>query len=248
MTEAIILATYTFQWLYANVFVFTVYSVLGTSLLLWIYAPIYSYYCPYKHYPLPMCFKCLYILPLYILCIYSFMYWKSGTSDLLVLMFFVLQCTDYKYFFYSYSYSTGMAHDSCFTWRNISPRLAFVIFIFGDQARRHIGAIHRSLRKIEGTMATISHWLVHTLLQSCLSNFRTIGQNIHIVYRSYLFVCSRSTKTKWFLPSSPSDLIDLISGQFPSDSPHFQFMGKLQTWNLMCFKNCPLWNTVKGDA
>ena len=43
-----------------------------------------------------MCFKCLYILPLYILCIYSFMYWKSGTSDLLVLMLFVLQCTDYK--------------------------------------------------------------------------------------------------------------------------------------------------------
>ena len=40
--------------------------------------------------------KCLYILPLYILCIYSFMYWKSGTSDLLVLMLFVLQCTDYK--------------------------------------------------------------------------------------------------------------------------------------------------------
>ena len=42
-------------------------------------------------------FKCLYILPLYILCIYSFMYWKSGTSDLLVLMLFVLQCTDYKW-------------------------------------------------------------------------------------------------------------------------------------------------------
>ena len=74
----------------AIVFVFTVYCVLGTSLLLWIYAPIYSYYCPYKHYLLPMCFKCLNILLLYILCIYSFMYWKSGTSDLLVLMFFVL--------------------------------------------------------------------------------------------------------------------------------------------------------------
>ena len=43
--------------------------------------------------------KCLYILPLYILCIYSFMYWKSGTRDLLVLMLFVLQCTDYKYNF-----------------------------------------------------------------------------------------------------------------------------------------------------
>ena len=55
----------------AIVFVFTVYCILGTSLLLWIYAPIYSYHCPYKHYLLPMCFKCLYILPLYILCIYS---------------------------------------------------------------------------------------------------------------------------------------------------------------------------------
>ena len=83
----------------AIVFVFTVCCVLGTSLLLWIYAPIYSYYCPYKHYLLPVCFKCLYILPLYILCIYSFTYWKSGTSDLLVLMLFVLQCTDYKYNF-----------------------------------------------------------------------------------------------------------------------------------------------------
>ena len=50
----------------AIVFVFTVHCVLGTSLLLWVYAPIYSYYCPYKHYLLPMCFKCLYILPLYI--------------------------------------------------------------------------------------------------------------------------------------------------------------------------------------
>ena len=40
--------------------------------------------------------KCLYILPMYILCTYSFMYWKSGTSDLLMLMLFVLQCTDYK--------------------------------------------------------------------------------------------------------------------------------------------------------
>ena len=80
----------------AIVFVFTVYCVLGTSLLLWIYAPIYSYICPYKHFLLPMCFKCLYILPLYILCIYSFMYWKTGTIDLLVLMLFVLQCTDYK--------------------------------------------------------------------------------------------------------------------------------------------------------
>ena len=28
--------------------------------------------------------------------IYVFIYWKSGTSDLMVLMLFVLQCTDYK--------------------------------------------------------------------------------------------------------------------------------------------------------
>ena len=93
------LATYTFQWLYRYCIHNYCYCVLGTSLLLWIYAPIYSYYCSYKHYLLPMCFKCLYILPLYILCIYSFMYWKSVNSDLLVLMLFVSQCTDYKYFF-----------------------------------------------------------------------------------------------------------------------------------------------------
>ena len=72
------------------------YNILGTSLLLCICMPIYSYHRPYNYYILPVCFECLYILPLYILCIYSFMYWKSGTSDLLVLMLFVLQCTDYK--------------------------------------------------------------------------------------------------------------------------------------------------------
>ena len=33
------------------------------------------------------------------LCIYQFIYWKSGTSDHLVLMLLVLQCTDYKWNF-----------------------------------------------------------------------------------------------------------------------------------------------------
>ena len=47
------------------------YSVLGTSLLLWIYVSIYSYHRPYKHHILPVCFTFLCILPLYILCIYS---------------------------------------------------------------------------------------------------------------------------------------------------------------------------------
>ena len=81
------------------IFLFTVYSVLGTSLLLWIYESIYSYHCPYKNYILPMCFTCLCILPLYVLCICSFKYGKLGTSDLLVLMLFVLKCTDYKWNF-----------------------------------------------------------------------------------------------------------------------------------------------------
>ena len=57
----------------AIVFVFTVYCVLWTSLLLWIYVPIYSYHCPYKHYLLPMCFE----MPLYLTIVYfvySFIY------------------------------------------------------------------------------------------------------------------------------------------------------------------------------
>ena len=42
------------------------------------------------HYPLIL-FICIFI--------YVFIYRKSGISDLFVLMLFVLQCTDYKYFF-----------------------------------------------------------------------------------------------------------------------------------------------------
>ena len=94
---AFILATYTFQWLYRYCFrTYRIRCFRNITVFLWIYAPIYCYHCPYKHYLLPMCFKAVYILPLYSLCIYSCMYWKSGTSDLLVLMLFVLQCTDYK--------------------------------------------------------------------------------------------------------------------------------------------------------
>ena len=48
---------------------------------------------------------CITVLPLYMLRIYSFMYWKSGTSDLLVLMLFVLQCTDYKQNFFTLTLS-----------------------------------------------------------------------------------------------------------------------------------------------
>ena len=91
--EAIILATYTFQWLYR--YCIRIYCILcfrNITLIVDLCA-IYSYYCPYEHDLLPMRFKCLYILPL---CIYSSMYWKSGTSDLLVLMLFVLQWTGYK--------------------------------------------------------------------------------------------------------------------------------------------------------
>ena len=45
-----------------------------------------------------------YLVPLFIcIYVYSFIYlsihWKSGTSDPMVLMLFVLQCTDYKYNF-----------------------------------------------------------------------------------------------------------------------------------------------------
>ena len=63
---------------------------------------------PFKH--LLLCiyyitFTCVYYLCIYYitlpvcyisLCIYRFIYWKSVTSDHLVLMLLVLQCTDYK--------------------------------------------------------------------------------------------------------------------------------------------------------
>ena len=54
-----------------------------------------SYHSSYEHY-LYRCVLCIAILSLFMLRIYSFMYWKSWTSNLLVLMSFVLQCTDYK--------------------------------------------------------------------------------------------------------------------------------------------------------
>ena len=70
---------------------------------------VYSFYhCPYNHLfavIIPLInttfidvfyVLCIAILPLFMLRIYSFMHWKSETSDLLVLMLFVLQCTDYK--------------------------------------------------------------------------------------------------------------------------------------------------------
>ena len=58
----------------------------------------YLWYCLYVY----LLIICMYYFNLWVLCIivymyiYSFIYWKSGTSDLLVLMLFVLQCTDYK--------------------------------------------------------------------------------------------------------------------------------------------------------
>ena len=47
---------------------------------------------------------------LFILRIYSFMYWKSGTSDHLVLILFVLQCTDYQRFFLILPLTTILIH------------------------------------------------------------------------------------------------------------------------------------------
>ena len=39
---------------------------------------------------------CLYVYMYIYLFIYLSIYWKSGTSDIMVLMLFVLQCTDYE--------------------------------------------------------------------------------------------------------------------------------------------------------
>ena len=63
----------------------------------------YLWYCLYVY----LLIVCIYYFYLWVLCIiilwyclrifiYLFIYWKSGTSDLLVLILFVLQCIDYK--------------------------------------------------------------------------------------------------------------------------------------------------------
>ena len=79
-------------------------------LFLWILFlmwAIYTYHCLY-HFSLNVllyvCFMYHYFVPCMYICIYMYIcifiylsiYWKSGTSDLMVLMLFVLQCTDYK--------------------------------------------------------------------------------------------------------------------------------------------------------
>ena len=78
-------------------------------LFLWILFlmwAIYTYHCLY-HFSLNVllyvCFMYHFLCHVYI-CIYMYIcifiylsiYWKSGTSDLMVLMLFVIQCTDYK--------------------------------------------------------------------------------------------------------------------------------------------------------
>ena len=79
-------------------------------LFLWILFlmwAIYTYHCLY-HFSLNVllyvCFMYHYFVPCIYICIYMYIciliylsiYWKSGTSDLMALMLFVLQCTDYK--------------------------------------------------------------------------------------------------------------------------------------------------------
>ena len=76
---------------------------------IWFYMYIYSYRCPYKYYYiliivllkqlLFLCVLCIIILLLCKLCIHSFMHWKSGSGNFLVLMLFVLEYTDYEWMF-----------------------------------------------------------------------------------------------------------------------------------------------------
>ena len=79
-------------------------------LFLWILFlmwAIYTYHCLYHFSLNVLLYVCLmyrYFVPCIYICIYMYIcifiylsiYWKSGTSDLMVLMLFVLQCTDYE--------------------------------------------------------------------------------------------------------------------------------------------------------
>ena len=58
---------------------------------MYIYFACITFICVFLYYYPLILFICIFI--------YVFIYWKSGTSDLLALMLFVLQCTDYKYNF-----------------------------------------------------------------------------------------------------------------------------------------------------
>ena len=84
------------------------------------------------------------ILFIYIF-IYVFIYWKSGTSDLMVLMLFVLQCTDYKWNFLTLTYSYISCHYTGWTFLVTNSRLMnvgwFVFVVWfdsgGDDATYH---------------------------------------------------------------------------------------------------------------
>ena len=86
---------------YYLVFYFTLFLFPCISfqiLFLWILFlmwAIYMYHC--FHHFISMYFY-MYVLCIIISCIFIYLsiYWKSGTSDLMVLMLFVTQCTDYK--------------------------------------------------------------------------------------------------------------------------------------------------------
>ena len=65
------------------------YDFICISVLsLWLEIPVYSNLSSYERYFNPRAL-CISIAPLLMLRIYPCMYWKSGTSDLLVLMFFL---------------------------------------------------------------------------------------------------------------------------------------------------------------
>ena len=68
-------ATYTYHFLYHFSLNVLLYVCFMYHYLCHVYICIYMYICIF---------------------IYLSIYWKSGTSDLMVLMLFVLQCTDYK--------------------------------------------------------------------------------------------------------------------------------------------------------
>ena len=85
-------------------------------MLLSLEMPLCCFKSSYEHYLYP-CVLCTSVLLLSMLCIYLCMYWNSGASDLLVLMLFVLQCTDRKYNFLT------KRHDEC-KWLHI--RVSFV--------------------------------------------------------------------------------------------------------------------------
>ena len=98
------------------------YDVICISILsVCLEIPVCSDHPSYEHYLYP-CFLCISFSPLFMLHIYSCMYWKSGTSDLLVLMFLLYNVPTINKIFFLLLLRLLYFYAGPYTERNFSRR------------------------------------------------------------------------------------------------------------------------------